>query len=51
MRPRERRQDGRLGAYRRRRDYHFDDTTLFITIETPAEGTGGVPADDSLADG
>ena len=39
------------GEPSRRRDYHFTDTPLFIPSETPNKGTGGVPSNDSLADG
>ena len=36
---------------RRREFCHFDDTPLFIPIEKPTKGTGGVPSNVSLADG
>ena len=39
------------GLNSRRRDCHSADTPLFIPIETPTKGTGGVPSNDGLADG
>ena len=46
-----RRDRRRAGGGSRRRDCHFEDTPMFIPIETPTKGTGGVPSNDSLTDG
>ena len=35
----------------RRRDCHFDDTPLFLHVETPTKRYRGVLSNDSLADG